>query len=134
MSKSEEFIKRLSKYGTDVIVYNKPTASEKCSCWEYGWPDKDCVECAGRGYTDNIKVIEIKAFLFPLRDSDKQLDFLNIGVAIGGQIMAYFSPEFDLNSAEYVIWDDIRYKVTGIDRAIIGNEMIYRSCHLDKVD
>jgi hypothetical protein len=134
MSKSEEFIKRLNKYGADVIVHNKPTTSKKCSCWLYGWPDKDCELCGGKGYTDIIKIVETKAFIFPLRDSDKQLDFINIGVAIGGQIMAYFSPEFELSLAEYVFWDDIKYKVTGVDRASIGNEMIYRSCHLDKVD
>ena len=134
MSKSAEFLKRLNKYGTMVIVHMIPSIANKCTCWEYEWPDKDCILCNGTGYTDAEEIIETKAFIFPLRDSDKELDFMNIGIAIGGQIMAYFSPEFDLPAAQYIIWDEIKYKVTGVDRALIGKEMMYRSCHLDKVD
>jgi len=134
MSKASQYIKRLNMYGTDVIIHNKPSTTHKCTCWEFGWPNKDCPLCGGKGYIDNIGEIIVKAFIFPLRDSDKQIDYMNIGVAIGGQLMGYFSPDLDLDSAQYIIWDNIEYKVTGVDRAIIGSEMIYRSCHLDKVD
>jgi len=134
MSKSGQFIKRLNKYGTDIVVHNKPNVSTKCTCWNFGWPDKDCSICGGKGYIEVPREVGVKAFIFPLRDSDKQIDYMNIGVAIGGQCMAYFSPDMDLDSAQYVEWDNIEYKVTGVDRALIGNEMIYRSCHLDKVD
>jgi len=134
MSKSNEFIKRLNKYGTTISVYSIPSSSNKCTCWTYDWPDKDCMICGGKGYIDSIVAFDIKAFIFPLRDSDKEIDHINIGKAIGGQIMAYFSPEFNLESIEYAVWDNIKYKITGVDRAIIKDEMIYRSCHLDKVD
>lgn len=134
MSKSGAFIARLNRYGTTVSVEMMPTSTTQCSCVEYGWPNPDCTICDGKGWSEDVDVVSVKAFIFPLRDSDKWLDYINIGVAIGGQIMAYFSPLFDLPSAQHVIWDDIRYKVTGVDRAIIADEMIYRSCHLDKVD
>jgi hypothetical protein len=134
MSKSAEYLKRLNKYGTDVEVHMIPSTDNKCTCWEYEWPNKDCPICNGTGYTDEGEVISVKAFVFPLRDSDKELDFINIGIAVGGQVMAYFSPDFDLDSAQYIIWDGIKYKVTGVDRALIADEMMYRSCHMDKVD
>lgn len=134
MSRAKDFIRRVNRYGTTATVYMKPSTDNKCDCWEYNYPDPDCPKCEGDGYLEKARVHTVKAFIFPLRDSNKDIDFINIGHALGGQIMAYFSPDFDLDSAEYVIWNGVKYLVTSVDCAMIEDEMIYRSCHLDRVD
>ncbi len=134
MSKVQEYIKRLEKHGTTVTVINQPSTESKCSCWEYEWPDKDCIVCGGKGYIDEVVSYTAKAFIFPLVDSPKELDHMNIGVAIGGQVRAYFRPDVDLDSAHYVVWDGIRYRISDVDRAIVEETIIYRLCHMDKVD
>lgn len=131
MSRSAAFKAKLETYGTLVDLMMLPT--DKCSCWKYGYPDKDCTLCGGEGYAAPGPAVSVKAFIFPSTGSSKE--FTNeVGTAKMGQCVAYFSPDLDLYQYEKVVWDEVTYRISQRDRAVIGSEIIYRECQLDRAD
>ena len=130
MSRASAFKNKLEAFGSSVSLMLLPTT--KCSCWEYGYPDKDCALCDGEGYLTSSHV-DVKAFVLPNEASPKE--FTNdIGTAKVGECTAFFSPDLDLYDYVKVVWDDVTYTIKDRDREMIGSEIIYRVAKLERVD
>lgn len=129
MGRAAAFKVKLEAYGTLVDLTMLPTT--KCSCWEYGYPDKDCAICGGSGYVTPGVVVTVKAFVFPLSPTELTNE---VGTVKMGKGTAYFSPDLDLYEYENVVWDGVRYAISNRNRELIGEEVIYRDCNLDRID
>lgn len=129
MGRADAFKAKLETHGSVVSLVPLPT--DKCTCWEYGYPDKDHALCGGTGYLTPGDTVSVKAFIFPRSPTELTNE---IGTVKMGQGTAYFSPDLDLYAYEKVVWDEVTYRMSDRDRAAIGEEIIYRVCSIDRID
>jgi hypothetical protein len=133
MSRAEQFRQKLRNYGEDVTFIHRPSTSARCACWEFGFPDPDCLVCDGSGYVTGGTTEPGKAFVLPTVTSTKLGD-LNFGVGAMGSGNIYVDPDLDLTVIEKVMWDGMIYELSDRDRMAIAGEIIYRYARIERVD
>jgi hypothetical protein len=130
MSRALAFKAKLETYGSTIVL--KSLATEKCTCWQYGYPNKDHTPCGGTGYLNAGEDETVKAFIFPTSDSQKEY-VADVGVAKAGSCKVYLSPDVDLYVYKEMVWDSVTYRIADRDRVTIVDEIIYKSFTAERI-
>lgn len=132
------FSKRVHKYGQTVTIYWKPStdASNKCTCWEDGYPDPDCIICGGDGYMVAVASTTTKAFVqdFKKRIGERVILGESTDYIRSGRKRFYFLPHLIPLNMNYIDFTGDHYRVLEHGEWLIGNDVIYTWATCEVID
>jgi hypothetical protein len=131
------FAQKCRKYGQTVTIHWKPDTSDsnKCSCWQDGYPDPDCTSCTD-GYVTVSNPTTVKAFVqdYKKRLGERVVENEQVDTFKKGRKRMYFLPAYDPTEMDYVVFNSKHYRVLEYGEWLVGDTMVYRWAVMEVVD